>query len=132
MHMATKINFQKQEVSLFEWQKDAEDHFVGAPAPEKWFKYMEYLLILGTLNFFAKLTESRVLKVLSFISLMAVWNAIGKSLFTFPFQKYLPFNIDEKKTKIIVYIIVLIVNSFTYLIIEQAVSEIVKVQVITK
>ncbi|OGJ22615.1 MAG: hypothetical protein A2804_03545 [Candidatus Pacebacteria bacterium RIFCSPHIGHO2_01_FULL_46_10] len=113
----------QNNITLYWWQKDTEDFFSGTPSAEKWFRYIECLFILGTLEFLTKITNNFLLKTLYFISLMVIWNTLNKFFYKFQIQKYLPSSLSEKKKKVITYSLALISIIIMYFLIAQLVLQ---------
>lgn len=116
----------KQVISDFKWQKEAESYFNSTPHPKLWFEILEWVTALTTLKFLTDKTNSIYIEIAYYFSYIVLYNYLQKSFMTIRFQKYLPARYTDKVKSIMTYILTIILVSLAYMYVSRIVEDIVK------
>ena len=80
-----KIDFQAKKTEA-EWLRTLDDFWMKATP--KWFEWLEWLLILGAIQFLAKQTQNTVLRVVSATSYAALFFYLQSFFFSLEFYGF--------------------------------------------
>lgn len=112
-----------KESTEYSWQNEAKEYFKYGKYAQVWFEYMEWLIILGSLEFLATKTTNRYLGIVNFISWFFLYNFIQQNLWTIKYQMILPKFIKGRAREWIAYITGALLVSASYIFVRNVVEE---------
>jgi len=115
-----------KDTSEYSWQTEAKEYFKYGKYAKVWFEYMEWLLILGSLEFITTKTTNRYLGLVNFISWFFLYNFIQQNLWTLKYQNLLPKFIRGKVRQLLTYVTAALAVSMSYILVSDVIKELSK------
>ncbi len=109
--------------SEYTWQTEAKEYFKYGKYAKMWFEYMEWLFILGSLEFLTTKTTNQYLNIVNFISWFFLYNFIQQNLWALKYQSLLPKFIRGRIRQLLTYVSATLVVAMSYIFVGDVVKE---------